>query len=366
MDSSHQLKVNTVFSIRQHRRIGAPRKPGSASAPRWLGLLSLCAAMVWIYATWFPIYHWLNHNLMMFGLQVSVETGAIDLSDLFPPPPSELAAPAPPAGTESEKHDLTNAEPNEVRRNRNAQAPDEDGQSALAGGQATAERLVWVSYTWLVITTMIAFWLAACGGAAYTAPGTRPVGATRPALDRTLLVILLVAVVAIDLWFWGYWARCELPDWVAPWVDTKPTSAAKIALAGGVLLFSILLCRHISRPQAAIGAGILALLVVAITVYSLEVVRIQIPDIAIWTCVMALYVFASLVGVILHRYARALHDIAVGFVLLACLVTLAGMAYAEKLGGFVEKPPQAMTYARIMLGQAAYAGVILVARVSRR
>ncbi|UCG17234.1 MAG: hypothetical protein JSV19_04225 [Phycisphaerales bacterium] len=430
MTHSHELEVNTVFSTTERGQTRSARARAPRSPTPWLGLISLAVAMTWVYVTWFPVNRSIKHGLLVLGLQEwSDQSGEIDMSFLFAPPPADLAHPAQPQDSRLDEDADAETDPQKQAASAGDEPEPREADVGPNDGQQLIEQLSVVSYAWLAVATIAACWLAACGGAAlrgrwagrapspsasiagallfvvaFTAglvvaslaallldrtPASHPfdarmaitlvaaaiVGVAGAALGWSVMRrrdwgtrsvgLLLAAALIVNLRFWAYWARYDLPDWLL-WIHSNPSTAGEIAFVTTVLAFAAVVSSRISTRHAVIAVVVLLLALIGLAAYSYFVIYIAIPAIAAWTCILLLFLISALIGVLLWRHSAWLHTAAVAIVLVASVATLAAMAYADRRGGFLENPPAALTYIKAFAAQSSYAWALLVVRWARR
>lgn len=374
MTTPHDLDIRTVYTTEVPEPPPLPPSTGARARVRIVGLLSLVVAMGWIYVTWFPVDRFLVRAMIKAALAQPFE---IDWSFMYPDPPGNLPRQprgdeGKPAGVLAPPHAPESAPSDEPVRKRTPRAsrdnprkppprtPEPADQTA-AGAPApyvVMERLTHTMYAWLTDTTVVAAWLALCGGAGL---GGLFLGERKwNVLNILLIAVAIILAVAGGVFAlqqaFGLWTY-DLP---------KPPPSAEIGFALAVLLCTASACTFLPRPAAAVLAvlafGALASLIGFTWNEYQRVYPTGVPRVL----VMLVFLGAAMVGVLMTRRAGALQMIAVVLVLLSAGATVVAMAYGHRHGALVEVKPTTATYVKAFALQSSYAWAVLALRLGLR
>ncbi len=374
MTDPHDLDVRTVYTSESPRPPSPPPSTAARVRVRLVGLLSLVVAMGWIYVTWFPVDRFLVRGMVKVALAQPPE---IDWSFLWsdppgslphksgnedPTPPGILAPPHPPetaplSEPPCREHPLTRpATPTPPTRQ--TAEPVVPATTADLDFNAVMKRLGCTMYAWLTSSTVVAAWLALCGGAGL---GGLFLGERKWNTGNLFLIALAVILVVAGgvfavqqaLGLWTY----DLP---------KPPPSAEIGFALAVLLCGAAACTFIPRPAATELAILVFGALVGLIAYTWSEYERVYPAGVPRVLVMLVFLGAAMVGVRLTRKANALQMIAVVLVLISAGFTPAAMAYARGHGALEELAPTTATYVKAFLLQSSYAWVVLALRLGLR
>ncbi len=371
MTTPHDLDVRTVYSTEAPKPPPLPPSTGARARVRIVGLLSLVVAMGWIYVTWFPVDRFLVRAMIKAALAQPFE---IDWSFMYshPPasPPSEPRGDEEtPAGILAPPHAPESAPLNEPLRRRRPPSPRteplpppleaaEPADPTTADGpdpNVVMERLGYTMYAWLTNTTVVATWLALCGGAGL---GGLFLGERKwNALNLFLIAVAIILAVAGGVFAlqqaFGLWTY-DLP---------KPPPSAEIGFALAVLLCGASACTFTPRPAAAVLAVLAFGALVGLIAFTWSEYERVYPAGVPRVLVMLVFLGAAMTGVLMTRRAGALQMIAVVLVLLSAGVTVVAMSYGHRHGALVEIKPTAATYAKAFALQSSYAWAVLALRL---
>jgi hypothetical protein len=356
MTGYRDLEITVVYS---DDGAGAPTLPRRASVRavegrRLLGGLTLLVAAGWLYATWFPMSHFLRTNILKATVYMG---GLVDLSQVFgfKPPPPELANPVRPGGNAGDESlfDLEEAPPASAFRSDRAEteaAPPVASPERRAEAQAALQRLTVAQYAWVGIMTVVACWLALTGAAGLSG---WLVSAGQVRAARLLAGMMFVAVGLIT---WRYWPppgeNANLPEWL------QYAYVAAFALLGGAIGASSL------RPASGrvLAVGLIVLGAYAGLLWRSYPWGWGLPVFAWQTLAFGVMVVAALFGVVLSAHGRGLTSAAIALIFLSCVGTVVGLWYGQRNGAFVTFTPTAGTYLKAVVIQSAFAWVLLGAR----
>lgn len=351
MQAHSELNITVIYSDSGvvSPTIKQSSSAGRLDARRMLGCLTLLVAGAWLFATWFPISHFLRKELMWVSLS------SLDVSQFFGPPPANLANPAQPNRNNADDSLMELKDTPEVSAHKSGAASSlPQGANRHAKTQVILKRLTGANYAWVTTMTIAGCWLAIVGGASV---GGWLTGSDLSWLMR-LLAILMFAVVAIVTW--SYWPspgeKAELPQ------------ILQYAYAGAFALLALAVCANSSKA-GAVWMFVLGLVVLG--AYGGLLWRSYpggwgIPLFAwpaLWFGVM---VVTALLGAALSSHVRGLTSAAVVLIFVSCLATVVGIWYGQRNGGFLTYTPTVTTYLGAVLIQSSFAWFLLVARVAVR
>jgi len=374
MTTPHDLDVRTVYTTEAPKPPPLPPSTRAHARVRIVGLLSLVVAMGWIYVTWFPVDRFLVRAMIKAALAQPFE---IDWSFMYPDPPGDRPSKPrgdeeTPAGILAPPHAPETAPLNEPLRRRRPPSPRTEPlppplQAAEPAAPTTAdapdpnvvmERLGYTMYAWLTDTTVVAAWLALCGGAGL---GGLFLGERKwNALNLFLIAVAIILAVAGGIFAlqqaFGLWTY-DLP---------KPPPSAEVGFALAVLLCVASACTFMPRPAAAVLAVLAFGVLVGLIAFTWREYERVYPAGVPRVLAMLVFLGAAMAGVLLTRKAGALQMVAVVLVLLSAGATVAAMAYGHRHGALVELEPTTATYAKAFALQSSYAWAVLVLRLGLR
>jgi len=377
MTTPHDLDVRTVYTTEVPKPPPLPPSTGARARVRIVGLLSLMVAMGWIYVTWFPVDRFLVRAMIKAALAQPFEIDwSFMYSDPYPPPrdiapvhrgeadasPGILAPPHTPESAPADEP-VRKRPPRPSRKNLEkppprAAEPDAQTPPSTPAPGIVMERLGYTMYAWLTDTTVVAAWLALCGGAGL---GGLFLGERKwNALNLFLIAVAIILAVAGGVFAlqqaFGLWTY-DLP---------KPPPSAEIGFALAVLLCGASACTFMPRPAAAVLAVLAFGALVGLIAFTWSEYQRVYPAGVPRVLVMLVFLGATMVGVLLTRRAGALQMIGVVLVLLSAGVTVVAMAYGHRHGALVEIEPTAATYAKAFALQSSYAWAVLALRLGRQ
>jgi hypothetical protein len=217
------------------------------------------------------------------------------------------------------------------------------------------QRLTYTMYAWLTDTTVVAAWLALCGGAGL---GGLFLGRRQWETANLFLIAAAIILTVAGAFFavqqaLGLWTY-DLP---------KPPPSAEIGFALAVLLCVGSVCTIVPRPAAAVLVVLTVAGLAALVAYTWAEYERVYPAGVPRVLVMLVFLGAALAGVLLSRRAATLQGIAVVLVLLSAAATVAAMAYGARHGALVEIEPTTATYVKAFALQSSYAWAVIALRL---
>jgi hypothetical protein len=315
---------------------------------RLLGAVTLLVAAAWLYATWFPVSHFLRTSILNASL------GLVDVSQLFgfKPPPADLANPSQPqAGSPDEAMlELDETPPTPAFRSDAEAPPAAPAAKQRAESEAAVGRLTMLQYAWVAAMSLVACVLAMAGAAGLCGwlAGTPTA--------RAMHLLALAALGAIALMTWKYWPG---PGEIGKLPESYQSlyTVAFAVLAGAI-------CAGAPRATARYGlvAGLLGLGLFAGLLWKSYPGGWGLPVFAWQTLACGCWVIAALLGAVLAARARGLTALAITLMFLSCVATVAGLWYGQRHEAFGTFTPRASTYAWAILLQSAFAWILLFSR----
>ncbi len=360
--TGRQLEIRRIYSASPTRAAATIRTQARAG-PRLrfsaLGPLSLLVAAAWTFVVWFPADRLILTNVMRTGLAhlSDLSGGEVSFADFLGTAPDDLADPTPPADSEetvppAAAHD-SGAAPEA------AGPTDEERAEREAQSTRLLVRLNIDKWVWLIVTTFTACWLAMSGAASVAGAQVTDPARRRQLLMGASILMLLAAVVGVRLWHGK-----PLPGLPKP--AGEITFVAFAALAVYALALAL---RPWLAGVAAVLLGLVAVCVGGAAFYdwwsgSLGLVEVY-PLFAARMAPVVLLVVAGLAGAAMARRAVGLHRAGVVLILVATVVTLGGLKYAESIGGVHTHVLTAGDYGKLAIAQSAYAWVLIGALALR-
>ena len=202
MPTPHTFEVETVFS--------AEEASVSGGRLRVLGFLTLLVGAGWLYATWGPMYRWINRTVAIGGLSVAMgaldsgadveQTAEDDLNTVMGvltgrPAEAAGAEPSAPESAPPDKPTTATLDP-----------------ETLGKAQLAMSFLPVAGYAWLGLATFTGLWLM-MGALAAVAPGGR--ARTVGKLVLAVVVVAMAGLFAYARHEWD-WVESVMPSWVKP------------------------------------------------------------------------------------------------------------------------------------------------------